>query len=119
VGLSKLFHEDMHIVHLFNLLKKSTNHESYSEMSCRTKQWWLDNMKFVVLQVIDAEGDVVLLCNRGHSRSPMYLVAYLVVMYNMRSCAAMKCVGKLLLEQRGEVLDRYGSLKPVIDLIAL
>jgi hypothetical protein len=40
-------------------------------------------------------------------------------MYNMKSCAAMKCVGKLLLEQRGEVLDRYGSLKPVIDLIAL
>jgi hypothetical protein len=68
---------------------------------------------------IDAEGDVVLLCNRGRSRSPMYLVAYLVVMYNMKSCAAMKCVGKLLLEQRGEVLDRYGSLKPVIDLIAL
>lgn len=88
-------------------------------MSVRIKQWWLDNMKFVALQLLDTEGDVVLLCNKGRSRSPMYLAAYVIVMYNMTSRDAMHLIGQLLLEQRGVVLDRHGSLKPLIDIIAL
>ena len=47
----------------------------------------------------------------------MYLVAYLVIAYNMTTGAAMHVVGKLLRDQRGEQLDRLGSLKPIIDII--
>ena len=74
-------------------------------------------MKYVALQLSDTDGDVVLFCNQGRSRSPMYLVAYLVIAYNMTTGAAMHVVDKLLRDQRGEQLDRLGSLKPIIDII--
>jgi len=93
VGLSQRFHSDNGIKSLFNVLK------------------------YVAIQLSDTDGDVVLFCNKGRSRSPMYLVAYIVIIYNVTTCAAMHMVGQLLREQRGEQLDRFGCLKPIIDII--
>lgn len=80
-----------------------------------TVQWWIDNMQHVALQLLDTAGDVVIFCNKGRSRSPMYLVAYLILIHCMTPDESMTLVAGLLLEQRNEILDRYGSLKPIVE----
>jgi hypothetical protein len=86
-------------------------------MTDKTKQWWIDNMMHVAIQMLDSEGDIVLFCKQGRSRSPMYLVAYLVIVHNMSTHTAMEVIRKLLREERGEELDRFGCLEPVIERI--
>ena len=117
VGLSKCFHDDMNIISLFHLIEKSTNHEDYSDMTSSTRQWWLDNMRYVALQLMNTEGNIVIFCNKGRTRSPMYLVAYLVIMHCMTVSRAMSVVGTLLHDQRKLVLDRHRSLVPIIERI--
>lgn len=117
VGLSFCFHEAKEISSLFHLINKSSNHQHYQDMTHTTKQWWIDNMQYVALQILDTEGNVVLFCNKGRTRSPMYLVAYLIIMYSMTVSHAMSVVGKLLEEQRGLTIDRHDSLVPVVDHI--
>ena len=96
-------------------LKKSTNHESFDSMTKGRAMWWLDNVRYVVLQLFDADGDALLCCRNGRTRSPMYLVAYLVIIYNMTTLNAKKVVAKLLHESRGMELDRFDSLGPLIE----
>ena len=115
--MSRSFHHDKRISFVFNLIEQSTNHEHHSDMSTTTKQWWLDNLKYVALQMFDAQGNLVMFCNRGRSRSPMYLVSYYVIIHNMHPIEAMKIVRNSLMEQRGERLDRYDSLTPFIHCI--
>ena len=114
---SALFQQEHGIAYSFNVLKKSTNHESFHYMSNKRRQWWIDNMMHVAIQMLDSEGDIVLYCLQGRSRSPMYLVAYLVIIYNMSADAAMNEVREMLYNGRGEELDRFGCLKPIIELI--
>lgn len=115
--MSRSFHHDKRISFVLDLIKQSTNHEHHSDMSTTTKQWWLDNLKYVALQMFDAQGNLVMFCNRGRSRSPMYLVSYYVIIHNMHPIEAMKIVRNSLMEQRGEMLDRYDSLTPFIHCI--
>jgi hypothetical protein len=86
-------------------------------MSKSLKQWWIDNMKYVALQMLDTAGDIVLLCKNGRTRSPMYLVAYLIIIYGMSVNAAMNSIGDLLQEQRELELDRHRSLVPIVEHI--
>ena len=117
VGLSQAFHAEKGIEGVFHLIKKSNNHQHYSDMTPTTRQWWIDNMQFVALQVMETDGNVVLFCNNGRSRSPMYLVVYLVVMYSMSVVVATDLVSDLLLDGRGHSLDRHGCLLPIVELI--
>lgn len=117
VGVSRAFHEEHGIKTLFHLIKKNSNHESYDDMTLTTRKWWLDNMQYVAVQMLDAEGNIVLICNSGRTRSPMYLVAYLIIMYSMTVRKSMKVVADLLNEQRSLVLDRYRSLVPIVENI--
>lgn len=99
---------------MFNLLKKSTNHEHYGMMTPHTKNWWKENLQYVALQIFDTQGNVVLFCNNGRSRGPMYLVAYLVIVHCLTPMQAMDSVRELLHEQRGCEMDRFDSLVPFI-----
>lgn len=117
VGLSSIFHTEMGINSLFHLISKSNNHEHYTDMTTQTKQWWVDNMQYVALQLIETEGNVVMFCNKGRTRSPMYLVAYLVIVNSMSVREAINHVTRLLDEQRGLELDRHQSLVPIIQRI--
>jgi hypothetical protein len=50
---------------------------------------------------LDTRGNIVLFSKNGRTRSPMYLVAYLIIMHCMSVPSAMDIVGNLLIEQRG------------------
>ena len=63
------------------------------------------------------DGNVVLTCINGRSRSPMFLVSYLILCGDMECKEAMTLVGDALYLQRGEVLDRFGSLEPAMELL--
>ena len=52
------------------------------------------------------EGNAVLCCNGGRSRSPTYLVVYLVLCWNISIIQAYSMVESLLKDARKEDLDR-------------
>jgi hypothetical protein len=114
IGMSRSFHEEKNIDFMFNLLKKRTNHNNYEDMTKTTAQWWIDNIQFVALQIYDTPGNGVIFCKHGRTRSPMYLVAYLVIIYGLSPELAVREVRRILREQRGELLDRFESLIPII-----
>lgn len=113
VGLSHAFHIAKKIDFLFHLIKKNTNHEDYINMETPTRKWWVNNMCHVALLMSDTEGNIVLMCNNGRTRSPMYLVAYLIIMYSMSVAQSMNIVENLLRDQRDQPLDRHRSLVPI------
>lgn len=84
-------------------------------MTPQRRQWWVHNMIHVVLQMVRTSGNIVLLCNHGRSRSPMYLVAYLIIIHSMSSVAAKALVHELLAVQRQEHLDRFETLSPILS----
>ena len=117
VGLSRAFHEENEISYLFNLISKSSNHSHFTDMTAKMMQWWLDNMKHVALQLIDTPGNVVLCCNHGRTRSPMYLVTYIIIVYGVATLNAIDIVHTLLIDQRGQSIDRHDHLVPIVENI--
>jgi hypothetical protein len=85
-------------------------------MTTHCKSWIVENMKFVALQLFDVVGNVVIFCNHGRSRSPMYVVAYLIIFHDLSVDAAMTHLS-VLLEERGIILDRFNDLLPAIENI--
>ena len=117
VGLSHAFHADVKTKHLFHLIKENSNHDHYNYMSSKQKGWWIANMLNVTIQMLETSGDLILICNNGRTRSPMYLVAYLVVVYSMSASRSVKMVSDLLMQQRNEIVDRNGELIGIIERI--
>ena len=115
IGLSKSFHDAFCIKYIFNVIKPCTNHESFHDMTSHMKAWWSDNLVHVALQLINTNDNVVLCCNSGRSRSPMYLAAYLVIMYGYGASNAVSVVREMLQEQRSEVMDKNDALTPSIE----
>ena len=116
VGLSQQFHNDKCILSYCNVLKPNSTHESFHSMTTHCKSWIVENMKFVALQLFDVVGNVVIFCNHGRSRSPMYVVAYLIIFHDLSVDAAMTHLS-VLLEERGIILDRFNDLLPAIENI--
>ena len=114
VGLSNAFHTEKDIQYLFHMICKSNNHQHSTDMTPSRRQWWTDNMQYIALQLFETEGNVVLFCNNGRTRSPMYIVAYLIIIYGMNVNDAMHVIEKLLMEQRHLELDRYDSLLAIV-----
>ena len=76
--------------------------------------------RFVALQLQQSEGqNIVVCCNNGRSRSPMYLVAYLMLCCDMSVDDAMTIVRNELFEQREEVLDRCSALRPAMSHLCI
>ena len=117
VGKSAPFHEEKDIVAIFNVIGKNNDHSGYESMPPSLCEWWVNNMMYVVLQLMDTPGNVVLFCNHGRSRSPMYLVAYLIVVHGMLPKVARALVQSLLKEQRAQELDRFNCLLKIIEII--
>ena len=115
VGFSHAFHVEFAVESMFNLLKHSTNHNDYHDMMASTRKWWINNMKFVALQLAETRGNVVLFCTNGRTRSPMYVVVYLMMIHSMSIDTAMTTIGDLLMSQRGHELDRFQSLLPMLN----
>lgn len=83
---------------------------------------YLNLSRHVASQINDEEThgrNLVLCCVNGRSRSPMYLVAYLILCYDMTEDDAMRVVKTLLLEHRDEVLDRVNALQPAMQHLSL
>jgi hypothetical protein len=117
--MSKAFHVEKEIVCFFNVLLPNATHESYFNMTSHMKQWLVANMRYVAIQMYDTEGNVVIFCNNGRSRSPMYLVAYLILFYDLSYIDARECVRKLLKDDRSQKLDRFGDFGPACEEIYL
>ena len=83
-------------------------------MTKYSQAWIVDNMKSVALQLYDTEGNIVMFCNNGRTRSPMYLVAYLVIFHDVFLSEAVAQIKVLLLQFRGYKLDRYDQLMPAL-----
>ena len=71
--------------------------------------------RFVAVQLYRSEGNAVLMCNSGRSRSPMYVVAYIVLCYSASVRSAMNVVRELLWESRRQELDRFGKLIRIVE----
>ena len=112
VSLSDAFCIDKEITSLFNVMSPCNLHLSYDHMTPKEKKWQLNNLKYVALQVYDTIGNVVLFCNHGRSRSPMYVVVYLIIFHDLTVHDAMTKIAGLLHTKRGLVLDRYNTLVP-------
>ena len=67
--------------------------------------------------MLDTAGNVALFCNNGRSRSPMYLVVYIVIVYGLTVEEAVGAVRNELMEQREEHLDRFGCLMLIVEKI--
>jgi len=117
VGFSQAFHIEKDVHSYVNVLKPNSTHESYNNMTHNTQQWTVENLKCVALQLFDTPGNVVLFCNNGRSRSPMYLVAYLVIFHGLLVSSATTLIRDLLFVSRGLDLDRFNSLLPAIERI--
>lgn len=118
VGKSELFHIEFTIQAMFNVIKPCSNHDHSTYMSKSRKEWFTLNIEYVCLQMYDTVGNIVIFCNCGRSRSPMYVVAYFVLFHNMTVHAAMKHVEYILLHEREQVLDRHATLYDIVDAIA-
>jgi hypothetical protein len=70
--------------------------------------------RYAVLQLHRTEGNVIINCKNGRTRSPMYLVAYLIVCYEMEPPEAHRAV-ELLVRERHLVLDRDDRLLHVVE----
>jgi hypothetical protein len=99
-------------VHL-NLM--STDDEHYHMLRPSSQAWIHNNMRYAVLQIHRTDGNVVINCRNGRTRSPMYLVAYLVVCCGLEPDAADHMVRQSLWQDRACELDRDGRLLPVIE----
>ena len=62
--------------------------------------------RYGVLQINKTKGNICLSCKNGRTRSPMYLVAYLVLCYEMSVEEAYATVGSMLLLNRNQIIDR-------------
>jgi len=74
----------------------------------------VDDGRFAVLQLHRTEGNVVINCKNGRTRSPMYLVAYLILCYDMDLHVARNLVGDMV-RDRALVIDRDDRLLPVVE----
>ena len=115
IGWSKAFHDDFNIKNIFHVTRVNSDHSHHSYMNAELRQWWTTNFIYVTLQMMSTEGNICLFCNNGRSRSPMYLVAYLVVVHSLFPSDAMDIVRCKLWDVRGEQLDRYDSLGVIIE----
>lgn len=117
-GTSKIFHDERDIKSIWNVINPCTNHEHSTNMSPRRKQWFVINMCQVCLQMFDTEGNIAIFCKSGRSRSPMYLVSYLLLFNDMTVDNALNHVGLLLRVARNEWVDRHYSLYDIVVLVA-
>ena len=114
VGSSQIFHEENAIQYVWNVINPCTNHEHSTYMSNSMKEWFVTNMMQVCLEMLDTEGNIALFCKGGRTRSPMYLIAYLVLFCNMPFEVAHQNIGKIMQQSRHQVLDRHYSLHEII-----
>lgn len=114
VGQSELFHLEHDIQSIWNVIKPCSNHEHSTNMTKGMKEWFIINVKYVCLQMFDTDGNIAIFCNTGRSRSPMYLVAYLILFCDMAFDRAIKKVEDLVQEGRGQALDRHCTLHEII-----
>ena len=117
VGNSEAFHFDKNITCVFNVIRPQNLHVSYHHMTPNEKRWVLQNLKYVALQMFDTDGNVVLCCNHGRSRSPMYLVVYMIIFHDVSVNVAMDIVRTSLEQSRCMVLDRNNTLQPAATAI--
>ena len=117
VGMSSTFHHDKQITSVFNVMEPVNLHINFEHMDPREKTWQLNNLKHVAIQMCDTEGNIALFCNHGRSRSPMYLVVYLIIFYDYSVSDARSTIADMLHLQRGLELDRYNSLTLAAELI--
>jgi hypothetical protein len=117
VGKSQIFHEDCSIKAVWNVISPCSNHEHSTNMSNHTKQWFVTNILHVCMQMFDTEGDIALFCKAGRSRSPMYLIAYMVLFCDMTFDVAHHKIDRLMQQSRSQVLDRHYSLHAIIAII--
>lgn len=82
------------------------------------REWFVTNIQHVCLQMFNSKENIVIFCHSGRSRSPMYLVAYLVLFCNESLDTAMKLVEQLMQRDRHrQLLDRHCTLHEIVATI--
>ena len=118
VGKSKLFHIDKEIRSIVNVIYPCSSHEHSTYMSKHVKTWFVTNVEYVCLQMFDTIGNIVIFCNTGRSRSPMYLVAYINLFYGMDIDNAKQKVENLMHKERQQILDRHYTLFEIVAAVS-
>jgi hypothetical protein len=118
MGYSKVFHEEHNIHRIFDVIRPCSNHEHSTDMTPHMKRWFIINIKNVCLQMYDCTGNIAIFCHMGRSRSPMYVVAYIILFCNKSLDEAMLAMETLLDKQRHQLLDRHNTLYEIVACIA-
>ena len=71
IGRTKSFHNQYDVQSLWDVIKPCSNHEHSSNMTPHRRKWFVTNMLHVCLQMFDTEGNILIFCNTGRSRSPI------------------------------------------------
>ena len=118
IGYSKIFHQEYDIQRVFDTIRPRSWHDHSFDMTDFRKNWFTTNIENVCLQMFDSDGNIAIFCNSGRSRSPMYVVAYIIMFRNESLDEGMKIIERLLYEQRGQPLDRHHTLYGIVASIA-
>ena len=67
------------------------------------------------MQLHKTEDNVVIFCKNGRTRAPIYLVAYLILCYDMTVMHARGKVHNMLYKERHHILDGDNRLLSVLE----
>jgi hypothetical protein len=118
VGKLESFHDEFGIQSIFNVILPCSNHDHSTYMGITRTEWFIMNIEYVCLQMFDTSGNIAIFCNKGRSRSPMYVVSYFVMFSNMTLTAARAHIGCIFQDERGQEVDRHYTLYYIVDTIA-
>ena len=100
VGRSQCFLEEFAIRSFVDLIR--TNDEHSNDLSSRGKEKVYRQICNIVQQLSNSEGNVVVFCGRGRTRSPVHVAAYFIVLHCYTVQEAHTILSKRLSTYRGD-----------------
>ena len=100
VGRSRVFNEQKHVDYFLDLVGSDDIH--WYDLTPRERQKLHDSFIDVALQLECCDGNVSIFCDRGRSRSPAYLAAYLVMGLGHTAFQSYRVLSLVFVENRDD-----------------
>ena len=95
-----LYFYDQNISYFLDIHLSSDNH--FCMMYPSEKKFHMHNMLFATYQLYNTDGNVLVCCGRGRTRSPAYLIAYCIRVLGLSFNSSFDKVNRAFQEQRKE-----------------
>jgi CO dehydrogenase/acetyl-CoA synthase beta subunit len=119
VGRSRAFNEEFGIMHFIDLV--NTNDEMSVDLGVRARESVYQQICRIVLQIAQSDGNVVIFCGRGRTRSPAHVAAYYIVVMCYTPDEARSMLSRQFITQRGDNrgIDRDGRFAAYLKRLEL